>query len=218
MSQVHFDYAFLYENSIKLLVSLVLGAVLGAEREYKGRNIGFRTIILITLGSTLFTILSVIIGGGTDPSRVASNIVTGIGFLGAGAIFREGATVRGVTTASIIWVSAAIGMACGLSQYEFAIMVTVTVMIILLGFAGVQKFIDRYNKEIIYNIVIENNPAIRTELEEKIRSHKLKSVWLNFSKIDSDLHIVYEVNGSETNHEAFIQYLCSSEIIKSFRV
>lgn len=218
MTQVHFDYAFFYDNSIKLLVSLILGAVLGAEREYKSRNIGFRTIILITLGSTFFTILSVIIAGSSDPSRVASNIVTGIGFLGAGAIFRDGATVRGVTTASIIWVSAAIGMACGLRQYEFAIMVTITVLIILLGFAGVQNFIDRYNKEVIYSVVIENKPEIRTELEQKIRSFKLKSIWINCSKIDSDLQIVYEVNGSEINHQAFIQYLCASQMVKSFKV
>src|SRR4051812_37568844 len=124
---MHFDYMFFYSNSVKLLVSLVLGALLGAEREYKGRNIGFRTIILITLGSTFFTILSFILGQGGDQTRVASNIVTGIGFLGAGAIFRDGATVRGVTTASIIWISAAIGMACGIGQYEFAVMVTATV-------------------------------------------------------------------------------------------
>src|ERR1051325_6627552 len=106
---------FFYDTFLKLFVSLILGASIGAEREYKGRNIGFRTIILITLGSTFFTIISFIIGAGTDPARIASNIVTGIGFLGAGAIFRDGASVRGVTTASIIWISAAIGMACGIA-------------------------------------------------------------------------------------------------------
>ena len=95
-----FDYDFIFDNSVKLIVSLVLGALIGAEREYKGRNIGFRTIILITLGSTLFTILSFILGKDTDPARIASNIVTGVGFLGAGAIFRDGASVRGMTTAS----------------------------------------------------------------------------------------------------------------------
>lgn len=136
---MHFDYQFFYDTSIKLLVSLVLGATIGAEREYKGRNVGFRTIILITLGSTFFTIISFIIGNTSDPARVASNIVTGIGFLGAGAIFRDGANVRGVTTASIIWISAAIGMACGIGQYELAVMVTVTVMLILLGFAWVHN-------------------------------------------------------------------------------
>lgn len=215
---IHFDYAFFYDNSVKLLVSLALGAILGAEREYKGRNIGFRTIILITLGSTFFTILSFIIGEGNDSSRIASNIVTGIGFLGAGAIFRDGATVRGVTTASIIWISAAIGMACGIGQYEFAVMVTISVLIILLGFAGVQKFIDSYNKELVYSITIENNPIRKQELENQIRAYKLKFTWLNYNKLDTSLIIVYEVNGSENNHNRFIEYLTSSEWIKSFRV
>ena len=169
-----FDYDFILNNSMKLLVSLVLGAMLGAEREYKGRNIGFRTIILITLGSTLFTILSFILGKDTDPARIASNIVTGVGFLGAGAIFRDGASVRGMTTASLIWISAAIGMACGIGQYEFAIVVTFTTLIILLGFTGVQKFIDRYNQEKVYKITINNDLLIKDAIEKTMRSFKLK--------------------------------------------
>src|SRR3954466_2186760 len=98
---MNLEYDFIVENSTKLGVSLLLGALMGAEREYKGRNIGFRTIILITLGSTLFTIISLVMGEGYDPTRVAANIVNGVGFLGAGAIFRDGFSVKGVTTASL---------------------------------------------------------------------------------------------------------------------
>lgn len=215
---MHFDYDFLYTNSTKLFVSLVLGALIGAEREYKGRNIGFRTIILITLGSTFFTILSFILGDGSDPSRVASNIVTGIGFLGAGAIFRDGVSVRGVTTASIIWISAAIGMACGIGQYEFAIMVTATVLLILLGFAWVQKFIDRYNKEMVYRITIPNDLHLKSEIEKNIKNYNLRFTWLSHSKSDQELIILYEISGSETNHDKLIDYLTTSESIKSFSV
>jgi len=215
---MHFDFGFIYENSIKLLVSLVLGALIGAEREYKGRNVGFRTIILITLGSTLFTILSFILGEGKDPSRIASNIVTGVGFLGAGAIFRDGARVRGVTTASIIWISAAIGMACGIGQYEFAIMVTTTTLIVLLGFAGVQKFIDRYNKEMIYRITFHNEPGIFASMEKSIFSFDLKFEYLSHTKVDEDMIIEYEIRGSEINHTRFIQYLTAAAEVKSFHV
>ncbi len=158
------DYGAIPENAIKLLVALALGAVMGAEREYKGRNIGFRTIILITLGSTLFTILSLIIGGADNPTRIASNVVNGVGFLGAGAIFRDGITVKGVTTASLIWVSAAIGMACGIGRFEFAVMVTFVVLLVLIGFTGMQKFIDRYNKELVYKITIKNDAQIKATL------------------------------------------------------
>jgi putative Mg2+ transporter-C (MgtC) family protein len=215
---MHFDSEFLYTNSIKLLVSLILGAVIGAEREYKGRNIGFRTIILITLGSTFFTILSYIIGENNDPARIASNIVTGIGFLGAGAIFRDGASVRGVTTASIIWISAAIGMACGIGQFEFAVMVTATVLLILLGFAWVQKFIDRYNRELVYRITISNDLVLKSGVEKIITDFNLRWTWLSHTKMNEELVIVYEISGSELNHNRFIDYLTTSEAIKNFNV
>lgn len=213
-----FDYDFIFDNSIKLLVSLVLGALIGAEREYKGRNIGFRTIILITLGSTLFTILSFILGKDTDPARIASNIVTGVGFLGAGAIFREGANVRGMTTASLIWISAAIGMACGIAQYEFAVLVTVVTLIILLGFTGVQQFIDRYNQEKVYKITIENDLDLKIEIEKTIVAFKLKHQWLRQTKSNDDLIIEYEVRGAELNHEAFINHITTNPGIKHFDV
>ncbi len=215
---MHFDYNFIYDNSVKLLVSLLLGALIGAEREYKGRNIGFRTIILITLGSTLFTILSFILGGDKDPSRIASNIVTGVGFLGAGAIFRDGASVRGVTTASIIWISAAIGMACGIAQYEFAILVTGTVLLILLGFAGVQKFIDRYNQELVYRITIPNNLELREGLENTFREYKLRAIWLTVTKLNEELVIEYEISGSQLNHNKLVRYLTLSGDVRNFHV
>ncbi len=215
---MHFDYEFIYTNSIKLLVSLVLGALIGAEREYKGRNIGFRTIILITLGSTLFTILSFILGRDNDPARIASNIVTGVGFLGAGAIFRDGASVRGVTTASIIWISAAIGMACGIAQYEFAVLVTGTVLLILLGFAGVQKFIDRYNQELVYKITIANDLDLKSEIETTIRGFNLRFIWLTHTKLENELIIDYEISGAETNHDKLIRYLTLSSAVKNFHV
>ena len=196
----------------------MLGAVIGAEREYKGRNVGFRTIILITLGSTLFTILSSIIGEGNDPSRVASNIITGVGFLGAGAIFRDGMSVKGVTTASVIWISAAIGMACGIGQYEFAVLVTLTVLVVLLGFAGVQKFIDKYNKEMVYKITIPNDPEIKKELERSIPTFNLKFDWVRQSKADYDLILNYEIRGPESSHDAFIDFLANSKHIKNFEV
>src|SRR5688572_10998503 len=102
---------------LKLLISVLIGIIIGGEREYRNKSAGFRTIILICLGSTIFTILSGKIGDDTGASRVAANIVTGIGFLGAGAIMREGLTVQGLTTASTIWVAAALGMAVGGGEF-----------------------------------------------------------------------------------------------------
>jgi len=95
------------EQIIQIFAALLAGAILGLEREYHNKPAGFRTMILICVSSCLFTILSVSLLGG---DRIASNIVTGIGFIGAGVVFKEGANVRGITSAAIIWMAAAIGM------------------------------------------------------------------------------------------------------------
>ena len=93
---------FLQNELGKLFIALLIGAIIGAEREYRTKSAGFRTVILITVGSCLFTMISNLM---SNDARVASNIVTGIGFLGAGAIFKEGANIKGLTTATTIWIS-----------------------------------------------------------------------------------------------------------------
>ena len=102
----------------RLLLAGVLGAFIGLERELRGYPAGIRTIALVTLGSCLFTDVSQMMGG---DDRVAAQIVTGIGFIGAGVIFREGAGIKGITTAATIWSAAAIGMAVGIELYVVAV-------------------------------------------------------------------------------------------------
>ena len=103
----------------RLALAGLLGSVIGLERELRGYPAGIRTIALVTLGSCLFTDVSQLMGG---DDRVAAQIVTGIGFLGAGVIFREGYTVRGITTAATIWAAAAIGMAIAIEMYVVGIL------------------------------------------------------------------------------------------------
>ncbi len=112
----------------RLAFAAVLGGLIGLERELRGYPAGIRTMALITMGAMLFTDVSQILGG---DDRVAAGIVTGIGFLGAGVIFREGYTVRGITTAATIWASAAIGMAIGRELYLVAGLGTVLVFAVL---------------------------------------------------------------------------------------
>ena len=118
--------------SLRILLAAVLGAVVGYERRRADKPVGLRTLVLISTGAALFTVVSVY-AFGTDPARVAAGIVTGIGFLGAGAIIRrqEGG-VEGITTASAIWVVAAIGLAAGVGLYIIATVTTVIVMLVLL--------------------------------------------------------------------------------------
>ena len=120
----------------RLLLAAVLGAVIGVEREIHDHPAGIRTHLLVALGSALFTVLSIegfssSSGVAVDPSRVAAQIVTGIGFLGAGAILKYGATIKGLTTAASLWAAAGIGMAAGVSRPVIAVAATVIVLVSL---------------------------------------------------------------------------------------
>lgn len=118
------------EASVRLLVALVLGSVIGLEREYHKHPAGLRTMAAVSLGACLFTVVGTI-PQHTDPTRVAAQVVTGVGFLGAGAILRSGANIKGLTTAAAIWVVAALGMASGFGYFILATSATVLVLIFL---------------------------------------------------------------------------------------
>lgn len=127
----------------RLVTAAVLGAAVGLERELKGKEAGLRTNILICVGAALFTYLSTLFveftGGPADPGRVASNIVTGVGFLGAGVIWQSREKVSGLTTAATIWVVAAVGMAAGIGSYVVAVGTTVLVLLILYPLGRLEK-------------------------------------------------------------------------------
>src|SRR5437868_2276781 len=134
-----------YHDVTKILIAFVLGALLGLEREYRSKAAGFRTLIMITVGATVFTLLSYRIGSGT-PDRIAANIITGIGFIGAGVIFKEGMKVSGMTTASTIWIAAAIGMSVGYGAYYLAGGVTLLVLVILMLLEKLERSFDHIHQ------------------------------------------------------------------------
>lgn len=115
------------------MIALALGLMIGAEREVRGHPAGLRTMALISAGSCIFTGLGLIpdFAKTVDPTRIAAQIVTGVGFLGAGSILRQGELVRGLTTAASIWVAASLGMAVGFGYFYFAIFITIVVVVIL---------------------------------------------------------------------------------------
>ena len=121
------------EMVLRILLAMALGAVIGFQRGKAEKPAGMRDLILISAGSALFTIVS-IEGFGVDPARIAAGIVTGIGFLGAGAIIRrgEGGVVKGLTTAATIWMTAGIGLAAGAGMYIIAAVTTFLVLVVLL--------------------------------------------------------------------------------------
>jgi uncharacterized membrane protein YhiD involved in acid resistance len=125
-------------GGIRVVIAVVLGMVLGLERQFSNKDAGLRTYALVAAGSALFTVLSIEGFPGSDSSRVAAQIVTGIGFLGAGLIFRQGVSIQGLTTAAGLWAVAAVGMAAGTGLWGLAIVVTIVVLLML-------KITDRFS-------------------------------------------------------------------------
>jgi putative Mg2+ transporter-C (MgtC) family protein len=130
----------------RLLTAALLGAMLGFEREVRQKDAGLRTNVLICMGSALFTLMSYALAEdvfGADPGRVAAQIVTGIGFLGAGAIIRTQSGVQGLTTAATVWVNAAVGVAAGGGEYRLAFIATGIALGVLLVLQPLEMLIAR---------------------------------------------------------------------------
>jgi putative Mg2+ transporter-C (MgtC) family protein len=134
-----------FELTQRLLLAAALGAIIGIEREFRQKSAGLRTNILIAVGSALFTVMSYELAdaAGADPSRVAAQIVTGIGFLGAGAIMRTDSGVHGLTTAATVWVNAALGVAAGGGEYQLALIGTAVTLAVLLVLHPLEAVLDR---------------------------------------------------------------------------
>ncbi len=139
------DAAAQLELIVRLSVGLVLGAVIGIEREINRQPAGFRTHSLVALGAATFTVVSAYAfpGAGADPTRIAAQIVTGIGFIGAGTILRHEANVRGLTTAASLWSVAAVGMASGAGLYGVAVGGTLLVLVVLAIFDRLEGAVKR---------------------------------------------------------------------------
>ena len=127
---------------LRLLAAAGLGGAIGVEREIRHKPAGLRTNMLIAVGSALFTVLSIQMGG-DSVGRITAQIVTGIGFIGAGAIMRSGENVHGITTASTIWVNAGVGMAAGSGQYGTALVATVITLLVLVVLPPVEDYFER---------------------------------------------------------------------------
>ncbi|HEY8362852.1 MAG TPA: MgtC/SapB family protein [Tissierellaceae bacterium] len=139
----------------RLILSAIIGGLIGIEREFRNRPAGLRTHVLVTTGSALIMLVSIdgffILGKGTltgDPARLAAQVVSGIGFIGAGTILRTGNNITGLTTAASLWVSAGIGLAIGAGYYLGAIVTTAIVMITLMGLRALDriKLMSKYKK------------------------------------------------------------------------
>jgi putative Mg2+ transporter-C (MgtC) family protein len=212
------DISIYFEEAAQVSVAFIIGAVIGLEREFRSKPAGFRTMILICVGSCLYTILSKEIGNGSA-DRIASNIVTGIGFIGAGVIFKEGITVNGLTTAALIWVTAALGMAIGYHNYPLAIVVSIMVVIALFVLEPVQRFINRFHKVKDYKIrTIGLGNNFNAELEFFFNGQDLSYRLMKSSKDDNDAVYIYRISSPNRNYDLVNQFLLKHKEVKSFEV
>jgi len=193
-----------------LLLAAFLGAVIGLDREYRGKSAGFRTLMLVSLGAAIFAQVSMKMAlldpyQKSDVTRVASTVVTGIGFLGAGIIFRSGQDVKGLTTATTTWISAAIGMAAGIGSFMLAVAGTVIILITLFLLHYVEDMVANMMHTEKYKISwkADLNEMLRLEDYFESRTFDLKQVKL--SKQNDLIVAEWTVRASKKSHELVVE-------------
>jgi putative Mg2+ transporter-C (MgtC) family protein len=207
------------DDLVKLLLALVLGGLIGWERELYDKPAGFRTNTLICVGSTLFTIFSLKIGTipGTDSARIAAQIVSGIGFLGAGAIIRRGEAVLGLTTAATIWFVASIGMGVGAGYYVISSIGTALALAILLLFRKFETVVDRFHTTRTYHVILSADDDAVRELSLALDSCELRV--LGSKQVKSENRYVYEITltGRKAKHNPLLEKLLKSPTVIEVR-
>jgi putative Mg2+ transporter-C (MgtC) family protein len=207
----------LMQYFIPILVAAAAGGLVGIEREYRDKSAGFRTMILIAIGSAMFTIFSDLLGSRDESTRIAAAIVSGVGFLGAGVIIKNGATVGGLTTAASIWLVAALGMGAGVGEYEFVGAVTLLALIVLWALPPFERWIDRLHEFIEMKIVIKNTDAAEDNVLDIFDECDVKVAQLTHSreiKTERILHIKAKLTA--TKRKALSEILVAEKDIISF--
>lgn len=200
------------QDLIKVALGVICGGLLGLERQYKNKTAGFRTLILICLGSTIFTMVA------QHAGQVANlNIVTGVGFIGAGVIFKDNINVSGLTTAAVIWISAAIGMAAGSGNYMLAIASTLITLMVLLLFNLLERYIDKVHRDKLFVVVFNNSDYENLEpVEQVINTCALKSRIVQITKKDGCLQAAIMITGHRDNIRQMDEKLLQMQEVKSF--
>jgi len=200
----------------RMLVALLIGAVIGAEREYRSKSAGLRTMILVCTGACLFTLVSAQVGAPNNIDRIAANIITGIGFIGAGVIFKDDNRVTGITTATTIWIMAALGMEAGSGNFETAFIGTGIILIVLVVLVYAQEIIEKVNQLRNYRIVCNYQDETLKKYEELFKKHHLKALRGRQSKKGNAITGNWLVQGATKNHEKLIKELLTDNDIVEF--
>ena len=191
------------EYALRLVVALVLGGIIGVERELRDKPAGLRTMILICVGAAVFSIVSEAFRppGGQSGTRIAAQIVTGIGFLGAGAILRERNYVFGLTTAATIWAVAAIGMAVGFGMFGLGILAAGVILFALFAFYELQKWFDGLRDVQEYHFTVLNGDDALEDVTRMFDGARLRVVYRTWHEEESLLVFFIRAMGRKEDHE-----------------
>lgn len=209
------DHFAVQNELLLILISVFLGLMIGAEREYRNKSAGLRTFILVCFGSCLFTILSMKIGV-QNPDRLAANVITGIGFLGAGVIFKGDNKIEGITTATTIWATASIGMAVGSGYVYLSLLGTALVILILSALIYLQNFIDSSHKIREYRITVAGSEDIK-HCEKIFEDHHLKYFMMKMQYTQGNLSITWKLTGNHTRHDEIVKSLINDSKITAYQ-
>ena len=205
------------DDLLPIMFSVIVGGIIGIEREYQLKSAGLRTMILVTLGACIFTMLSMNLGETGSPDRIAANIITGIGFVGAGVIFKEDNRVSGLTTAVTIWICAALGMTIGAGYYQEATIGSVVVFLLLIMFKYIQDIIDRISTRYTYQITLPYEDGVVEKYETLFKEYGLKSIRGKQARNGEKYTIIWRVQGARKNHEICTKILLNDTTIEEFK-
>ncbi len=200
------------DQIIRIAMAVALGGLVGLEREIRDKPAGFRTIILISVGACLFTMLSQQFGGPDwNTTRIAAQIVTGIGFLGAGAIIRGRSNVFGLTTAATIWTVAAIGMAAGFGALRLAGFGTIIILVALFIFDSIEHAIGKFRDIQNYRIAAPKSLASIEEISKMFRASHVQPRRESWHEEAGSVVIDIRAMGSKANHRTLRLQLIESD-------
>jgi putative Mg2+ transporter-C (MgtC) family protein len=204
-------------NIQRVLLAILVGGLIGMERELRDKAAGFRTMILICTGANLFTTFSIGIADNSDPARIAAQIVSGIGFLGAGVIIQQSGQIKGLTTASTIWLVAALGMGIGAGYWDFVLYATVIILVVLWGFPLLERLLESVSEVQTYEITIPNDPTIYARVDDLWEEYNLKVFSRKINKEGNERVCTWRVVGKPVNHRAVLAILLNNADVRRLK-
>ncbi|HXT02258.1 MAG TPA: MgtC/SapB family protein [Elusimicrobiota bacterium] len=204
------------QDSLSLVIALVFGAIIGIERELSDKAAGLRTNILICVGACLFMIVSKNFTGqpDADPTRIAAQIVTGIGFIGAGAIMHQGEQVSGLTTAATIWVVAAIGMAVGVRDYSIGGVTTALTLLVQVLFPRLDAFVDELRQRHTFKISSDLNDDGLEQIKTIFRDSDVKVLRRKLMKKSGLYYSEWYVAGPRLEQKNVVRLLLNNTHVR----